>query len=139
MKRTVPISDEQSLQQTLSSIQFPCSIEISYLIRKSSRYNFRDDLPEKFGFAEFEGAWGFNSPRTLYDTMSVSDIGRMTLALHENVSLTIDEFTRDEYVVHVRRKNGMMDGPDGWVPATENQIREHYAKIKDRTSCMVPA
>jgi hypothetical protein len=139
MKRTVKITDEASLQQTLSSIQFPCSIEISYLIRKSNRYALRDDLPERFGFEEFEGAWGFQNDKNFYDTMCVVEICKMALALHADLSLTIDEFTPEEYVAHVKRRHGLVNGPKGWAEATEEQILERYERVKKETESTVHA
>jgi hypothetical protein len=139
MKRTVKITDKTSLQQALSSIKFPCSIEISYLIRKSNRYALRDDLPERFGFQEFEGAWGFQNDKNFYDNMCVGDIGKMALALHADLSLTIDEFTPEEYVSHVQRKHGLVHGLQGWNPATRRQILEKYEKIKKETESTVHA
>lgn len=84
-----------------------------------------------------EGQWGFIRGTNFFEEMNVGDIAKMALTLHADVKLIIDEYTEDEYVNMVRKRHGLISSENGWVLASDLQIRQKYHYIRSKNMSKV--
>lgn len=124
----LPLTTEQAASLAKDhGFQFP--LDIMYLIPKRNT----NGGPRRLWSC---GSWGFESNKYL-DGKEGNVFHCLTTPVYipemDTMELFVQEFSEDEYVQYVIKNGGTIGTGDGHHPATDEEIREYYRKIKAKT------